>query len=65
MAEFAYNNINNTSTGHILFKLNCRFYFQILFKEDVNPHSRSYLANKLADELKELIEICCQNLLHA
>ena len=26
MAEFAYNNAKNASTGHILFKLNCEYH---------------------------------------
>ncbi len=37
---------------------------RVSFKEDVDLHSRFYSANKLAEELRELIEICCQNLLH-
>ena len=64
MAAFAYNNAKNASTGYILFKFNCRFYTQVLFKEDVNPYSKSYLVNKLVDKLKELIEIYCQNLFY-
>ncbi len=55
MAEFAYNNPKNTSIGHTPFKLNYGFYSQVLFKEDVNSHFRSYLANELADKLGELI----------
>ncbi len=64
MTEFAYNNTKNTSTGHNPFKLNCKFHPQVLFKEDVKPRSKFCLTNKLADKLKELIEIYCQNLLH-
>ncbi len=65
IAEFAYNNAKNASTGHILFKLNCGNYPKVSFKEDVDPHSRSRSTNKLAEELRELIEVCCQNLLYA
>ncbi len=64
MAEFAYN-AKNASFDHTLFKLNCGYHPQVLFKEDNNSCSRSYSANKLADKLRELIKICCQNLLHA
>ncbi len=64
MAELAYNNAKNASTGHIPFKLNCDYHCQISFEENVDPHPRSSSANKLAKVLKELIEICCQNLLH-
>ncbi len=65
IAKFAYNNAKNTSTRHIPFEHNCGFHSQVLFKEDVDLRSKSRLANKLADELRELMKICCQNLLHA
>ena len=64
MAKFAYNNAINTSTNFTLFKLNYRFRFQILFKENVDARSQLCLANKLANKLRELIEICYQNLLY-
>ena len=51
MAEFAYNNAKNTSTGHTLFKLNCGYYPCVLFEEDTNPRSRSKTADKLLAEL--------------
>ncbi len=57
MAKFAYNNTKNTSIGYTFFKFNCGFHSQVLFEEDVNSCSRSRLANKLADKLRELIEI--------
>ncbi len=65
MAEFTYNNTKNASTSHTPFELNCDYYPRVSFKEDVYPHSRSRSANELAEELRELIEVCCQNLLHA
>lgn len=64
MAEFAYNNAKNTSINHTLFKLNYRFHLQVLFEADANTCSTSRLANKLADKLSKLIEVCCQTLLH-
>ncbi len=64
MAEFAYNNANNASTGYTLFELNCGYHPRVFFKEDVDPRLRSRSASKLAKELRELIEVCCQNLLH-
>ncbi len=63
--EFAYNNAKNASTGHTSFELNCGYHPRVFFKEDVNSRSRSRSANKLVEELGELMEICCQNLLHA
>ncbi len=64
MAEFVYNNAKNTSTGHTPFKLNCDYHSRVFFKEDIDPYLRSCSANKLAEELRELIEVCCQNFLH-
>ena len=48
MAEFAYNNVKNNSTGHMPFELNCSFYPQVSFKGSVDPHSRFCSADKLA-----------------
>ena len=31
MAEFAYNNAKNASTGHTPFELNCGYYFQVSY----------------------------------
>ena len=53
MAEFAYNNAKNTSTGYSPFKLNCDYYFKISFKKDVNPRLKSRFTDKLAEELRE------------
>ncbi len=64
MAEFAYNNAKNASTSHNPFELNCGYHPKVSFKEDVDPHSRSRSANELVKELRELMEVCCQNLLH-
>ena len=40
MAEFAYNNAKNASTSYTPFELNCEFYSQSSYEEDVDPHSR-------------------------
>ncbi len=64
IAEFAYNNAKNASTGHTPFKLNYGYHPRVFFEEDVDPRSRSRSANELAKELRKLIEVCCQNLLH-
>ena len=61
MAEFAYNNAKNANTSHTPFELNCGFYPQVFFKDDVDSCS----ADKLAKKLRELIDICQQNLLYA
>lgn len=65
MVEFMYNNVKNTSIGNTSFKLHCGFYPKIWFQKDVNPHSKSCLAKKLAKKRRVLIEVCYQNLFHA
>ncbi len=64
MAEFAYNNAKNTSTSYTLLELNYDYHPKVFFKEDVDLCLRSRSANKLAEKLRELMEICCQNLLY-
>ena len=59
IAKFAYNNTKNASINHTPLELNWEFYSQVLFEGDINSRSRSCLANKLADKLKKLMEICC------
>ena len=56
MAKFAYNNAKNASMGHMSFELNCSYYPQTFFKENVNPRSLSQSANELVIELRKLIE---------
>lgn len=58
MAEFMYHNTKNANTGYIPFELNYGLYFQVLFEENINPYLRFCFVNKLAEELRELIEIC-------
>ena len=65
MVEFAYNNAKNASTGHTYFKLNCGYHPKVSFKENVDLCLRSHFADKLIEELRELMEVCCQNLFHA
>ena len=65
MTKFIYNNAKKASTNHTFFELNCNYHLQIFFKNNVDLYSRSRLANELAKKLKELINICQQNLLHA
>ena len=53
------------SFGHTLFELNCGYHPRMLYKDDVNPHSRSNSANKLLIKLRKLIIICRENFYHA
>ena len=59
MAEFNYNNAKNASTSHTSLKFNYGYHSKVLFKKNVDPHSRFRSADKLAEELRELIEVCC------
>ena len=65
MAEFAYNNTKNTSTGHTLFELNCGYHPWISYEDDVDPRSKFKSVDKLSAELRELIIVYWQNLYHA
>ena len=65
MAEFTYNNIKNTSTGHTLFELNYGYYPRMSYEKDIDPRSQSKIADELLAELKELMIIYCKNLYHA
>ncbi len=65
MVEFLYNNAKNASIGHNSFELNCGYHPRVSFEEDVDLRLRSRSANELAEEMRELMEVCCQNLLHA
>ena len=58
MAEFAYNNAINASTGHTLFELNSGYHFCVSYKEDLNPHSKLKIAEKLSSKLQNLIAVC-------
>ena len=65
MAEFAYNNAKNASTGYIPFVLNCGFHPRMSYKEDVNPRSQSKSADELLAKLRELMIVCRENLHYA
>lgn len=54
--KLAYN-AKNTSTGHMLFKLNYSYYLFVFFKKDVNLCPKSFSTNAIAKELKNLILI--------
>ena len=65
MAEFAYNNAKNASTGHTPFKLNCGYHPRMSYKEDVDSRSQSKSADELLVELRELMIVYQENLHHA
>ena len=62
MVEFVDNNAKNASFGYTPFKLNCGYYLQILYKDNINSHFKSKLADKLSAKLRKLRIICRENL---
>ena len=65
MAKFAYNNAKNASTGHTPFELNCEYYPQLSYEEDIDSCSKSKSTDELSAELQKLMTICQKNLYHA
>ena len=65
MAGFVYKNMKNASTGHTPFELNCGYHPYVPYKKDVDPRSKSKLANELSSELRELMIVCHENLYHS
>ena len=65
MAEYAYNNAKNASTDHMPFELNFGYHPCISFEEDIGPCSRLKSADELANELKDLMTVCQENLHHS
>ena len=58
MAQFAYNNTKNASTGHTSYELNCGYHPRMLYMEDIDPGSQFKLADKLSAELRKLMIVC-------
>ena len=65
MAEFVYNNPKNASMGHTSFELNSGYHPRVSFEDKCNARSRSSSTKRLAIELRELLNVSRQNLLHA
>ena len=65
MAKFAYNNAKNANIGFTPFELNCKYYFWVSYKENLDPRSQSKTAEKLSSKLQNLMAACQQNLHHA
>ena len=64
MAEFAYNNAKNASTGFTPFELNCGYYPWVSYKKDLDPRPQSKTAEEISSELRNLMAVCQQNLHH-
>lgn len=55
MAKFANKNTKNASISHTFFELNYKYYYQILYKEDINSYSKLKSANNLLIKLRDLM----------
>ena len=65
IAEFAYNNAKNASTGYTSFELNCGYHPYVSYEQDLDLHSKLRTVEELSFELQKLITVCQQNLHHA
>ena len=57
MAKFASNNIKNTITAHMLYKLNCSYQLCVSFEENIDLCFQSKTAEKLFSGLRELMTV--------
>lgn len=64
IGEFAYHKVENMTTSHIPFELNCGYCFCVFFEDNANSRFSSRSSEELAKKIKDLIYICQQNLLH-
>ena len=64
IVEFAYNNVKYISKGYTSFKLNCSYHLHVFYKEDIDPYSRSKIADELTKELRNLMAVYMENLQH-
>ena len=51
IAEFAYNNAKNASTGHILFQLNYGYHPYVFYKKNLDLCSKSKTVKELFSKL--------------
>ena len=65
IAKFTYNNAKNASTSHTPFELNYEYHPCVLYKEDIDPHSKLKSADKLLAKQRELMIVFQKNLYYA
>lgn len=53
MAEFVYNNTENTNTGYTSLEFNYGYHLYVFFEDKMNLYLKFHLSNKLAKKLKE------------
>ena len=65
MVEFAYNNAKNAIFDHTLFELNYGYHLWMSYKDNIDPCSKSKLADNISAKLRELMIICKENFHYA
>ena len=58
MAEFAYDNAKNASTGYMPFELNCGYHPWVFYKEDLDLRLLLKNAEELSSKLRSLMAAC-------
>lgn len=56
--------MNNTSTGHISFKLNNSYHLCVSNEKDVNPYLKSKSVDEGVNNFRKFITVHRQNLQH-
>ena len=64
MAEFAYNNAKNASTGYMPFELNCKYHSCVFYEKNLDLRSKLKTAEELSSELRDLMATCQQYVYH-
>lgn len=61
MAEFVCNNDKNAFIKYFPFEFNYSYHLYVLYKENINSHSKFKSGNKLLLRVWELITVCYKN----
>ena len=62
MAGLTYNTTRNASTEYAAFELNYEYYPYVFYKENINFHFGSKVANELTNKLRNLMILYRDNL---
>lgn len=57
-----YNNVKNINIAYTLFEFNCKYYFCISYKKNINFWSKFKAVNKMLAKFQEFISIYYNNL---
>ena len=57
MIMFIYNITKSSNSSHMLFNLNCRYYFHVFYKKDLDLRLKSRIAEELSSKFQELMTV--------